>query len=190
MLALLIERARTVDSPAAVPSDTAACPNCSIPVASTRSPYCGEQCREVAGFVRHVRSGLVEGSILVPDRQVALGQVLWHILGGGRPLRREIAPKRSLETAFKREGGKCQGCGAPATTVDHIGSGCNRPINLRAVCGDCCLDRAFGDPLVTGRPGYAELFDELAARIASPHPVRCCDDAATWDWRAHVRSRT
>lgn len=192
MLACLIERAFNLADkpPTPVEPQPATCPNCDAPCSSTRSPYCGDECRETAGFVRQVRAGIGDGSILAKDRQVALGQVLWHVLGGGRPLRRSIAPARSLKVALAREGGRCQACGASATTIDHIGSGCNRPINLRAVCDDCCLDRPFGEPLVTSRPGYAALFDSLALRIGSPGPLRCCDDAGSWDWRSYVRARS
>ncbi|MEQ1932523.1 MAG: hypothetical protein ABL962_01400, partial [Fimbriimonadaceae bacterium] len=63
------------------------CPNCGEPSASTRSPYCSVRCREISAFVRQVRNGLIEGTILGEERQVALGQKLWHLAGGGYPLR-------------------------------------------------------------------------------------------------------
>jgi hypothetical protein len=172
-----------------IPPDAKACPNCDRPASSTRTPYCGDACKEQAGFVRQTRAGLSLGWILELDKQVALGQNLWDILGGGRPLRREIAPKRSLDVAMKREGGVCQGCGAPATTIDHVGSGCNRPMNLRAVCDDCCLDRPFGDPRVTQSEGFETLLSDLSSRILSPTAIRCCDDPESWDWRAYMKGR-
>jgi hypothetical protein len=143
----------------------------------------------MAGFVRQFRTGLVEGWIFDHAKQVALGQVLWHVLGGGRPLRCEIAPPKAREKAIQRENRLCQACGAPATTVDHSGSGCNRPSNLRAVCDACCEDRAFGDPLIAEREEFKSTIEELASRIASPKPLRVCDDAATWDWRNYLKSR-
>lgn len=191
MLSCLLDRipARLPASCRPIPANPATCPNCDTLTDSIRSPYCGEPCREMAGFVRQFRSGLAEGSILDHDRQVALGQVLWHILGGGRPLRQALAPARSRETAIKREGGRCQVCGAPATTIDHIGSGCNRPINLRAVCESCCLDRPFGDPTLTDSPQFSKLLEPLSLRIASPIAIRCCDDAGSWSWRQYVLDR-
>jgi hypothetical protein len=29
----------------------------------------------------------------------------------------------------------------------------------------------------------------LAARVASPNPVRICDDPVDWDWRKYVAQR-
>jgi hypothetical protein len=172
-----------------VVADPSACPNCGATCGSTRSPYCGEHCREMAGFVRQFRTGLIEGWIFDPEKQVALGQVLWHLLGGGRPLRREIAPAKARERALTREEGRCQVCGVAATTVDHVGSGCNRPSNLRAVCDACCEDRAFGDPKVTEREEFRRTVEELAGRIGSLQSLRVCDDAETWDWREFLRAR-
>jgi len=167
--------------------DPRSCPNCGKPTPSTKTPYCGEVCREMAGFVRQFRTGLIQGWMFDADRQVAMGQVLWHALGGGRPLRQEIAPVKAREKALKRERGLCEACGAPATTVDHVGSGCNRPINLRAVCDVCCTDRPFGDPMVL-EAALPSILD-IAARIGSEEPIRCCDDAGIWDWRAYLAKR-
>jgi hypothetical protein len=187
VLGFVLDSAGTEISP--VTADPSACPNCGRHASFARSPYCGEACREAAGFVRQFRSGLEQGWIFDDQKQVALGQNLWHILGGGRPLRREIAPARAREAALKRQGGVCQECGGLATTVDHVGSGCNRPINLRAVCESCCLDRPFGERAVLDRPACAETISDLSARIAASIPVRCCDDAQSWDWRAHLEMR-
>lgn len=101
--------------------DPARCPNCDAPCDSLRTPYCGDGCREQAAFVRQMRAALDSGAIADPERQVALGQKLWHLLGGGRPLRLHIAPPGAIRQAIAREGGRCQACGAPATTVDHHG---------------------------------------------------------------------
>jgi len=167
--------------------DPGTCPNCGALVESTKSPYCGEGCREAAGFVRQFRTGLKLGWIFEKDKQIALGQVLWHVLGGGRPLRREISPAKARQKAIQREGGKCQVCGGQATTVDHVGSGCNRPINLRAVCEECCQDRPFFDAKVL--EASSESVVDLSSRIQSIQPLRCCDDADTWDWRGYVKLR-
>ncbi|MGV3616750.1 MAG: HNH endonuclease [Fimbriimonas sp.] len=170
-----------------VPPDPATCPNCDRVATSTRSPYCGEACREEAGFVRQVRAGIAEGWLLDEEKQVALGQVLWHVLGGGRPFRQSIIPESSKKRALARSEGRCQGCGAPATTFDHSGSGCNRDINLRVVCATCSETFPFGDPRVLARA--AGQIDRLAARIGPASAVRCCDDAESWDWRAYVAER-
>ena len=175
-----------LDLPAA---DAKTCPNCGVRTGSTRTPYCSAECREIAGFVRQIRAGLADGSILDPDKQIAFGQVLWTILGGGRPLRRHLIPEKVQFQILQKAGGKCALCGAPAVVVDHIRTGCNRPINLRAVCEACDATKPFGDEAILSRPEVVEMLDELSTRIGSLIPLRCCDDAATWEWRNYLAAR-
>lgn len=172
-----------------IPADPLACPNCGKRVESLRSPYCGEVCKEIAGFVRQYRSFLRDGHRDDRDRQIALGQTLWHLLGGGRPLRRAMIPTRDVDKVVRREGGLCQQCGKDATTVDHALTGCNRIINLRAVCDDCNRDRPFFAPETMERPEFNQLLAEIAGRIRAVDAVRCCDDAETWDWRYFLAER-
>lgn len=106
-----------------MPGGSGLCPNCGSPSASLRSPYCGEKCRGIAAFVRQFRHALETGAILEPERQIALGQSLWNLLGGGYPYRQSLIPARTLAKVIERDGGICQACGAPATEVDHTGSG-------------------------------------------------------------------
>jgi 5-methylcytosine-specific restriction endonuclease McrA len=190
VLSYLVDRILALDTPGGVqPVDPATCPNCDGPAESTRSPYCGTACREIAAFVRQFRTGLENGQVFDLERQTALGQVLWHLMGGGRPLRVHLIPPRNREQVLKRDGGACQVCGAPATAVDHIATGCNRPINLHAVCQSCCRTRDFGDAVVLARPEVGVLLGNLASRIGSPVALRCCDDGEDWDWRAYVKMR-
>jgi hypothetical protein len=107
----------------AIKRDPRSCPNCGQQAEAARKPYCSEECKCMAAFIRQFRNAVAQRTLSEPDRQVSLGQGLWFLLGGGRPLRLEIAPPRALEQAIRREGGKCQACGAEATTVDHVGSG-------------------------------------------------------------------
>jgi len=185
MLRLVLDRPSGPVS--AVVPESATCPNCDVPVASTRTPYCGDRCKEIASFVRQLRAGISLGWISDPEKQSALGQNLWFLLGGGRPLRVSIILERSKNEALKRTGGLCQTCGAQATSFDHITTGCNRSINLRPVCASCQKTRDFGDEGVIGNG--ADLLQELADRVTSADPVRVCDDQATWDWRAYVKGR-
>ncbi len=99
------------------------CPNCDSPATSTRSPYCSAYCREVSAFVRQFRHGLNEGSILNEGRQVALGQKLWHIAGGGYPLRISLISEKDKLKIIAKKGGLCEVCGASATVLDNVGSG-------------------------------------------------------------------
>ena len=99
------------------------CPNCASDASGVRSPYCSDQCRCEAAFVRQYRSCLESGAILNADRQIALGENLWQLLGGLYPRRQGMVLERVLKRVMKRVHGRCEKCGAPATTVDHIGSG-------------------------------------------------------------------
>lgn len=187
VLRLVLER--PVSGSPQLTIDPSTCPNCGKGVASVRSPYCGTKCRDIAGLVRHLRSGLREGTLQDPERQLALGQILWRILGGGLPYRNSLITEKELARLYKRTDGLCDACGAPATTVDHLGSHCNRTSNLRPMCEMCATTKPFGSEIVLSRPEVQVLLDDLASRIASGEPLRPCDDAETWDWRAYVALR-
>lgn len=100
-----------------------ACANCGGPVTGPKSPYCSDACKEEAAFVRQCRSALKNDTLIETDRQLALGQKLWFVLGGGRPYRRSLIPDRVVVKVIERHDGKCSECGQPATDVDHPGSG-------------------------------------------------------------------
>ena len=121
VLALLTEQ--SASKPCTVPVDYMSCPNCGAFAESNRSPYCSDECREMAAFVRQFRSAVLDGSLVNPERQGALGQKLWFVLGGGYPRRDVLVPARVRLKVLEREGNKCQQCGAKATTIDHSGSG-------------------------------------------------------------------
>jgi 5-methylcytosine-specific restriction endonuclease McrA len=164
------------------------CPNCDKPTSSTRTPYCSDHCKEVSAFIRQFRSGLKTGQALAPERQLGMAQALWHILGGGYPERIKLIPESAIKKVIQRDGGTCQLCGKEATTVDHAKTACNRPINLRAVCATCSNAKPLHDPDVIHNA--RDLIQEIAARVAATQPVRICDDADTWDWRAYLKARS
>jgi len=165
-------------------SDPLGCPNCGMPVDRPRSPYCSDRCREIAGWVRQVRRLIAEKHLPDPARAAILGQTLWALLRGGYPGRVAILPARSIQRVIARNEGKCEFCSQPATSVDHIGTACNREFNLRPVCSGCARTRPFGDPEIIGR---AELA-EMQVRAVSREPLRVCD-ADEWNWRALVSLR-
>lgn len=99
------------------------CPNCGAEVQNKRSPYCSEHCKETAAFVRQFRAAVNDGSILEPEKQAVMGQRLWAVTVGGYPLRQALVPPKVVAKVIEREGGRCQVCGAPATEIDHAGSG-------------------------------------------------------------------
>ena len=123
VLKLLVGRCGVAARFEPVPIDHLNCPNCGIAVESLRSPYCSDQCREQSAFVRQFRSAVLDGRIQDPDRQGALGQKLLFVLGGGYPRRDVLVPARVRLKVIEREGGRCEQCGAKATTIDHSGSG-------------------------------------------------------------------
>ena len=174
---------------APVPVDPATCPNCSKPASGTKTPYCGAECRNEAAFVRQFRGAVVEKTIFDSERQEGIGQVFWYLVGGGRPLRQHIIPEKTKQDLFKKAGGKCTICGDEATSIDHIASGCNRPINLQAVCDSCCRAKPFGDSSVLQSHECTVKLKEFSVRIGSPEAIRCCDDPKHWDWRAYVKAR-
>jgi hypothetical protein len=98
------------------------CPNCGAAAPAKRTPYCSDCCKSFAAFVRQFRVALANGGP-TDDRLMMFGQTFWFLIGGGRPLRVSIAPKSAIKQVFKRTDGKCESCGAPATTVDNVGSG-------------------------------------------------------------------
>jgi hypothetical protein len=100
-----------------------------------------------------------------------------------------LIPEKVQLQILQKAGGRCALCGAPAVTVDHIRTGCNRPINLRAVCEACDATKPFGDEAILLRPEVVKMLDALSTRIGSLIPLRCCDDAATWEWREYLADR-
>lgn len=122
VLRLLVDRMEPGPSEV-ISSDPATCPNCGVSVYSKSTPYCSDCCRERTAFVRQMRDGLAKETLLDPARQVMKGEVLWRLLGGGLPRRLALVPESSRRAVFKRSEGKCEVCGAPATTIDNTGSG-------------------------------------------------------------------
>ena len=104
-------------------SDPRLCPNCNQPAESKTSPYCSDCCRQEAAFVRQMRDSIANGTIFDEHRQTMKGEVLWRLLGAGLPRRLSLVPEKARERVFKRAEGKCEICGATATTIDNTGSG-------------------------------------------------------------------
>jgi len=169
-----------------VPYDPSTCPNCGVLVSSLRTPYCEVHCREMAGFIRQFRGAMRDESLFSGDRQLGTAQALWSLQGGGFPRRQLMITPKIVAKVIAKAGGICSVCGAPAVGVDHAGSACNRTSNLRAVCASCNRASGFGAPL---SPSVLALYDEVALRIGSAVPIRCCDDPVEWDWRGYLGER-
>ena len=173
----------------AVPADPLKCPNCSTDCMIERSPYCGDACKEEAAYVRRLRGALSEAVIADPERQALFGELFWRLLGGGYPGRQELITDRARKEVFTKANGKCSTCGAPAETMDHITTGCNRAINLRAVCHACSITIPFGETDFLSLETTAAKIELLASRISANAPIRASDDPENWDWRAFVNLR-
>lgn len=179
---------RGSSSPDQLPSEST-CPDCGTGCSSESSPYCSDRCRERAAFVRQARR-LIHSSVeLSHEKRLSLGQALWHLLGGGYPARVALVPATSVSRVIERADGKCEVCGGQAITVDHIATGCNRTINLRAVCSGCSRTKPFMDPVLLAMPEVERSLAEIALRTRSSFPLRQCDDPESWDWRAFIRRR-
>lgn len=170
-------------------ADPATCPNCGILTESTRSPYCSEHCREVSAFIRQLRNGIENDLAEDPERQAAMGQMLWYLLGGGLPRRVSMVPDKAIQKVLDRENRTCEDCGGVATTIDHSRTACNRPINLRAVCQTCCRVRHYDDRTFRESESFKGELRELTSRVQNPNAIRCCDDAETWNWREFLKRR-
>src|SRR5262249_55877928 len=117
------------------------------------------------------------------------GERLWWLLGGGLPLRESRILESGKRQVIKRCGGKCEFCGEPMTAIENVGSGCNRPLHLRAVCAACSKTKPFGDLEFIQRLEIVSTLDGLRERINTKVALRICDDAEFWDWRAFMAAR-
>ncbi len=169
--------------------DPGRCPNCDAPVANVSTPYCSKDCRDQAAFVRQFRAALASGAILDPGKQLVFGERLWWLLGGGLPLRESRIPESAKRQVIKRSEGKCESCGRPMDAIQNFGSGCNRPLHLRAVCATCSRTKPYGDESFAQSPAVVAKLSELSQRINAKTPTRPCDDPETWDWRLWIAQR-
>lgn len=123
VLSPLVARMLVAPAGEPVPCDPLLCPNCSSPCDSLKTPYCSPFCRDQAAFVRQFRGSVLDEMVFDPERQKGLAQALWSLQGGGFPYRQTLVPPKILAKVIERDGGVCQICGAPATEIDHTGSG-------------------------------------------------------------------
>lgn len=176
-----------VDGPSE--ADCRTCPNCGELTTNLSSPYCSENCKSQASFVRQLRAAIASGSILEPEKQTVFGERLWWLLGGGLPMRESRIPESAKRQVIKRCGGDCEFCGKPMSTIQKFGSGCNRPLHLRAACSDCAKTKPFCDPEFSSLPESQKLLKMIASRVSSDLPLRPCDDPNDWNWREFLNRR-
>lgn len=189
VLNLLLDHASDIEKAEETGREPHCCPNCGGPAASLTGPYCSEGCRDRAAFVRQFRAAIATGTILTFEKQTVFGERLWWLLGGGLPLRESRIPESAKRQVTKRSGGKCEICGADMTAVENFGSGCNRPLHLRAVCAACSQTKSFGDLEFCQSLQVVELLSEFSSRVWAVTAVRECDDPENWDWREFMGRR-
>jgi hypothetical protein len=189
VLYLLLDRIEDSEQPQIPFDDPYRCPNCDDRTESLAGPYCSESCRDQAAFVRQFRAALATGSILTPEKQVVFGERLWWLLGGGLPLRESRIPESAKRQVARRSVGKCEICGEPMTTVENFGSGCNRPLHLRAVCSRCSMTKCYRDLEFSQSSRVVKLLSNFAKRIDTAEPMRQCDDPDAWNWREFMAKR-
>lgn len=165
------------------------CPHCGAPADSLSSPYCSAACRDQAAFVRQFRAAIASGLILTAEKQTVFGERLWWLLGGGLPMRESRIPESAKRQVVRRSEGKCEFCGSVMSGIENFGSGCNRPLHLRAVCDSCSKTKAFGDAAFIQSEAVTHILSDLAPRVSAAAPVRLCDDPEKWDWRAFIARR-
>ena len=172
------------------------CPNCGK-VCTASTLYCSELCQQEAITVRHCRR-------VTRDRQLCqnlgvlegIGMELLMLFGGGYPTGARMMSEELRAQIFERDGATCQICGAPATEIDHISGSSNDPSNLRALCKPCNMNRPMDSAVTVTLDNDPEQFSKLeqyamgiAVRIASPKPVKVCDDEIYWkSIQSHIRS--
>ena len=189
VLNLLLDDLPDIEKKKETGRDAQRCPNCDAPAKSLTGPYCSEACRDQAAFVRQFRAALATGTILTPEKQVVFGERLWWLLGGGLPLRESRIPESAKRQVAKRSGGYCESCGAVMTAVENFGSGCNRPLHLRAVCSRCSQTKVFGDLEYCQSSRVLGLLRELSSRIQAATATHECDDPEAWNWRQFLARR-
>ncbi len=123
VLAPLLDAALASPRSETIQEDCTRCPNCDSPSNSFKSPYCSDYCRQESAFVRQFRNAVETGTLLDPERQLGSGQAFWNLAGGGFPLRQKLMTAKQIAKVIERDGEVCAVCGAPATGVDHTGSG-------------------------------------------------------------------
>lgn len=163
------------------------CPNCEKKLITTKL-FCSELCQQEAITVRYCRRITRDDQRCQKhDIQEGIGIRLLMLLGGGYPaMARKLSPEVRTQI-LERDSHVCRICGDPATEIDHINSSSNDFDNLRAVCKHCNLELAINRAKIVTMESDPNLFlsieqyvANLATRIASPKPLKICDDEINW----------
>jgi hypothetical protein len=179
-----LAKPRDIEDPADDLCRSFACVNCDREITERAAVFCDKYCTAFADTVRYARATIADGRIEDGDVQEVLGTKILMLAGGGYPKEERRLSRAKRHAIFERDGYKCQVCGVTATEIDHIRGNSDDPSNLRAICGPCNRDMAFGNARVITRKEnpkewnrLQKLHAEIALRIGATLPLRLCDDA-------------
>lgn len=168
------------------------CVNCDQPISLTTQVrlFCSEVCGDEARFVRYVRRCTGDGRIKRPDVREAIKIKFAHILSGGYPAKERRLSKSQREAVFSRDEWRCQECGQPGTTIDHVSGSSNEIENLRLLCR-ACHNKKTASGFVEIAPEQKEQVKRLRSRTQTKVPQRSCDDEQQWPtlYRRLMKSR-
>jgi hypothetical protein len=119
----------------------------------TPAMYCCDRCRDAAKHIRYIRKIIHDERITVPDLQESIGARLLYIGSGGQ--------SRPAGFPFDPAGRPLEADADPAAPPD--------------------ADESAGGPLDPAETD--RILGEMAFRVASPLPLRACDDWRTWESR-------
>jgi hypothetical protein len=158
------------------------CINCDADI-DRAAEFCDQFCQQEAKKVRYVRKAIVDGRIVQPDIQMAIGINLWMLTGDGYPDTERSLSQKQRDQIFERDNHTCRLCGKPADQIDHMNGNSSDPDDLRAVCGECNRKESLknSQPTTPQQQEYLnEMFNDLAARVAASFPILLCDDYEHW----------
>ncbi|MBI4201787.1 MAG: HNH endonuclease [Chloroflexi bacterium] len=184
------------------------CFNCgSLVPDDRRHPlYCTEFCRQVAETVRYHRRVMADGRYEQDFPVKEAIDVRLQKLCQGVVVRKNRISPALRKRVFDRTDGLCaQGCGKPATDLDHIngrGEG-NVESNLQGLCQACHLKKSKKDAKTLSQEMKSEreqidekgllngFLQRYTVRVYRPIPSLICDNPDEWPgmWQSIAQKR-
>ena len=157
------------------------CVNCDELMSLLTRPrlFCSESCADEARFVRYVRRCRRDGRIKRPDVLEAIRIKLALVLADGYQAKERRLSGSQREAVIRRDGGRCQECGEPGSTIDHVSGSSNEMDNLRLLCTPCHNKKTISAFIET-TPAQNEQRRLLRSRVEASLPQRGCDDEQEW----------
>lgn len=161
------------------------CANCLTPLTEDIiGLWCSSWCNDVNAKVRYwrkvERDGRIEDPMIRDQLRVNLAFLL---IGGYKALGRRPSPAVRKQV-IKRDNGRCQSCGKPATDLDHINGNSDDPSNLQMLCKSCHRDKTFAALTAAGEvdmESRALLIALAVSRVNPDQPRLLADDETQWE---------